>query len=101
MVRIIHPYRELHKRALRMLDAMTLDERTELIKSAGIWDKNGNLTAKYSETSPVPKKPRKAARTKAAKRPTSKSKKAARTPKIAERRSGRANSKTTRKLAPM
>jgi hypothetical protein len=42
-----HPEDELHERALRRFQAMSQDEREQLLKRAGILDENGDLADRY------------------------------------------------------
>jgi len=42
-----HPYAELGRLALESVTAMTEDERTDLLKRAGILDKDGRLAERY------------------------------------------------------
>ena len=42
-----HPHQELHRRALERAKAMTLEERLEVLKRAGILGEDGHLAERY------------------------------------------------------
>ena len=51
---IIDPYREFNEAAFRDFDALSHEEKVDLLKEIGILDKRGNLAASY-RPSPEPK----------------------------------------------